>query len=71
MPRASWLPANHRSPTKEELQAQVAREEEASALGRLKAAKELEKRKESMDYSRSFGGKKLFKNAIELVAPCI
>ena len=39
------LPINHRQPTKEELAAQMEREEKASALGRIKAEQALRKQK--------------------------
>ena len=50
------LPINHRQPTKEELAAQMEREEQQSALGRIRAEKKLQDQKQGMDYSRSQGG---------------
>ena len=50
------LPINHRKPTREELSAQMEREEQQSALGRIRAEKKLHDQKQGMDYSRSQGG---------------
>ena len=43
--KTSHLPINHRKPTKEELAAQMEREEQQSALGRLRAEQKIQKQK--------------------------
>ena len=65
------LPINQREPTKEELAAQMKREEKASALGRIKAEQALHKQKEGMDYSRSQGGEFLLDKCLNLTAAAI
>ena len=67
----SITPYNYRKPTREELAAQIQREKDQSALGRIKAQQKLQKQKESMDYSRSEGGSRLLDNCLTMTAAAI
>ena len=67
----AWLPANHRKPTADELQAQISREEEASALGKIKAERKLRQQKDTMDYSRSQAGSVLLDKSIALLSDLV
>ena len=69
--QSPWLPANHRKPSRAELQAQYAREEEASALGKIKAQKKLQEQKLGMDYSRSQAGSVILDKALETASAAI
>ena len=65
------LPINHREPTIEEIQAQNKREQDASALGQIKAMQKLQKQKKGMDYSRSEGGSKLLDQCLTMTGAAI
>ena len=51
------LSINHREPIKEELSAQMDREEQQSALGRIRAEMDLQDQKKVMDYVRTLTGR--------------
>lgn len=65
------IPANHIDPTDEQIAAQIQREEDASAMGKIRAQQKLQKQKEGMDYSRSQGGTFLMDRCINMSAACI
>ena len=69
--QSPWLPANHRKPSRAELQAQYTREEEASALDKIKAQKKLQEPKLGMDYSRSQAGSVILDKALETASAAI
>ena len=65
------LPFNHREPTKEELCAQMDREEQQSALGRIRAEMDLQDQKKGKDYARSKGGQFLLNRYLNLTSAAI
>ena len=65
------LPINQREPTKEELCAQMDREEQQSALGRIRAEMDLQDQKKGMDYARSQGGQFLLNRCLNLTSAAI
>ena len=65
------LPINHREPTKEELCAQMDREEQQSGLGRIRAEIDLQDQKKGMDYARSQGGQFLLNKCLNLTSAAI
>lgn len=64
-------PANYVEPTREQIAAQLQREEEASALGKIKAQANLEKQEKGMNYSRSQGGSMLLDRCLEFTGIAI
>ena len=67
----SHLPINHRQPTQDELSAQIVREENQSALGRIRAHQHLHDQKQGMDYSRSQGGQFLLDKCLNMTSAAI
>ena len=67
----SNTPANYVAPTREQIAAQLQREQQASAMGKLKAKEKLQKQKEGMDYSRSQGGSVLLDRCLEFTGVVI
>ena len=65
MTNSTNRPANYCEPTREQIAAQLEREEQASALGKIKAKGKLDKQKAGMDYSRSQGGSYLLDKCLE------
>ena len=64
-------PANYVAPTREQIAAQLEREKQASAMGKLRAKEKLEKQKQGMDYSRSQGGSVLLDRCLEFTGVVI
>ena len=65
MPNPTNIPANYTAPTRVQLVAQIEREKEASAMGRIKARERLETQKQGIDCSRSQGGSVLLDKCLE------